>query len=99
VTNPANARPRTTTARAMTWAWLALTAIAIGSWWLAPGHSPDSVHASVPITSVALVLGFIKSRLIIRYFMEVRTAPGWLKLATDAWLVVLFVAVFVIYLF
>jgi hypothetical protein len=44
-------------------------------------------------------LGFIKGRMIIRYFMEVRTAPRWLKMATDAWLTVLWVSVLVIYLF
>ncbi len=32
------------------------------------------------------MLAVIKTRLIIREFMEVRTAPLWLKLATDGWL-------------
>jgi hypothetical protein len=45
-----------------------------------------------------LAMAFIKARLIIRYFMEVRTAPAWLKLATDAWLVVLWGAVLASYL-
>ena len=53
---------------------------------------------SVGVTAVVLVLALVKSRLIIRYFMEVRSAPAWLKWATDAWLAVLFVAVFGIYL-
>ena len=87
----------TETARTITWAWLALVTITIGSWWLAPAHS-GTAEASVPITAVVLVLALIKSRLIIRHFMEVRTAPRWLKASTDAWLVVLFGAVFVIYL-
>ncbi len=53
----------------------------------------------MPITAVVLTLALVKSRLIIRYFMEVRTAPPrWLRSATDAWLVVLFGAAFVIYL-
>jgi hypothetical protein len=30
--------------------------------------------------------------------MEVRTAPAWLRMATDAWLVVLWGAVLAIYL-
>ena len=87
----------TETARTITWAWLVLVAITIGSWWLAPAHS-GTAETSVPITAAVLVLALIKSRLIIRHFMEVRTAPRWLRLATDAWLVVLFGAVFVIYL-
>jgi hypothetical protein len=43
-------------------------------------------------------MALIKARFIIRYFMEVRTAPSWLRMATDAWLVVLWGAVLAIYL-
>ncbi len=98
MTNTADTPSGTTTARAMTWCWILLTAITIGSWWLAPAHFSDTVDASAPITALVLVLALVKARLIIRYFMEVRTAPRWLKLSTDAWLGVLFVAVFAIYL-
>ncbi len=88
-----------TASRPLTSAWAALSAITVLSWWLAPGHSGANVAvASVPITLVVILLGFIKGRLIIRYFMEVRTAPRWLKVATDAWLTVLWVTVLVIYL-
>ena len=86
------------TARAMTWGWIALTAITLGSWWLAPAHFTTTVVASTPITALVLVLAIVKVRLIFRYFMEVHTAPRWLRLATDAWIAVLFGAVFVIYL-
>ena len=84
--------------RAITVVWVVLSAITVASWWLAPGHSGGHVGASIPITVVAIVLGFIKCRLIIRYFMEVRTAPTWLRHSTDAWLVTLWTAVLVIYL-
>lgn len=87
-----------TTTRSLMYAWLILTAVTIGSWWLAPGHSDVVAVASVPLTCAVVALGFVKCRLIIRYFMEVRTAPVWLKWATDAWLVVLWGAVLVIYL-
>ena len=70
-------------------AWIILSAITILSWWLAPGHTRGAAAAaSVPITVAVILLGFIKGRMIIRYFMEVRTAPRWLKLFTDAWLTV-----------
>jgi len=36
--------------------------------------------------------------MIIRYFMEVRTAPRWLTLFTDAWLTVLWAGILAIYL-
>lgn len=84
--------------RTITYTWIALSLITIGSWWLAPGHSAGAAVASVPVTVAVVVLAFVKCRLIIRYFMEVRTAPAWLKLATDTWLLVLWGAVLVIYL-
>lgn len=86
------------TDRAVTQTWLLLVAITVGSWWLAPAQYSDTLRASVPITVLVLALTLIKSRLIIRQFMEVRTAPRWLKLATDGWLVVLFGAILAIYL-
>ncbi|WAC55593.1 cytochrome C oxidase subunit IV family protein [Gordonia sp. SL306] len=89
---------RATSARTVTWVWLILVAITIGSWWLAPAHYTAGLQPSVVITTAVLVITFIKSRLIIGYFMEVRTAPRWLRMATDSWLAVLFIAVFAIYL-
>ncbi|CAA0130852.1 Uncharacterised protein [Mycolicibacterium vanbaalenii] len=88
----------TASTRAITVAWLALSAITVVSWWLAPGHSGAHASASVPITVAAILLGFIKGRLIIRYFMEVRGAPGWLRHSTDLWLTVLWTTILVIYL-
>ena len=86
--------------RLTTYVWIILSAITIGSWWLAPGHTPGSTAvASVPITVAVVLLGFIKGRLIVQYFMEIRTAPRWLKVSTDAWLTVLWAAILGIYLF
>jgi len=84
--------------RAITIAWIVLCALTIGTWSLAPAHSGVAAVASVSISVAVVVLGFIKGRLIIRYFMEVRTAPRWLRLAADGWLLVLWTAVLVIYL-
>jgi hypothetical protein len=43
-----------------------------------PGHRGDATAvASVPITVTVVLLGLIKRRLVIRTFMEVRTAPRW----------------------
>jgi hypothetical protein len=84
--------------RVITMAWVVLSVITIASWWLAPGHASGVAAASVPITVTVIVLGVIKSRMILRYFMEIRTAPAWLKLATDAWLAILWLAILVIYL-
>jgi len=85
--------------RAITWVWGLLVLITIGTGWLAPAaHTNHLAQASLPITVLVLALALIKSRLIIRYFMEVRNAPRWLGLATDGWLAALFGAVLVIYL-
>jgi hypothetical protein len=86
--------------RKTTLVWVLLCAITIGSWWLAPGHRGDGTGvASVPITVAVVLLGLIKGRLIIRTFMEVRTAPRWLQLSTDAWLVILWMSILAIYLY
>jgi len=85
--------------RVTTWVWGALVVITVGAGWLAPAaHTGHITVASLPITVLVLGLALIKSRLIIRYFMEVRTAPRWLKLTTDAWLAALFGAIMVIYI-
>jgi hypothetical protein len=84
--------------RTTTYVWAILSAITIASWFLAPAHEHGVVVASTPITIAVLLLALVKTRLIIQHFMEVRTAPVWLKLATDAWLVVLFGGILAIYL-
>ncbi|MBO0678074.1 cytochrome C oxidase subunit IV family protein [Mycolicibacterium sp. S2-37] len=87
-----------TTTRTITYAWAALVLITVISWWLAPGHRPAPAAGSIPIAVAVVVLGFVKCRVVIRYFMEVRTAPRWLRLGTDSWLVALWGAVLAIYL-
>lgn len=95
----ASPRPPEETARSLTWVWLALVAITLGSWTLAPAHLTHTAQASTPVTALVLVLTFVKSRMIFSHFMEVRTAPRWVKRATDGWLAALLVTTFVIYLF
>ena len=90
--------PGRSEARSITIAWLALSAITVLGWWLAPGHSGGQADPSVPITVAVIMLGFVKCRVIIRCFMEVRSAPVWLRRSTDGWLVTLWLAVLAIYL-
>ena len=86
-------------ARSSTVVWVVLSAITVLSWWLGPAHHSGPLVSSTVITAVVLALGFIKSRLIIRHFMEVRTAPLWLRVSTDVWLVALWGGVLGIYLY
>jgi hypothetical protein len=85
--------------RKITVAWIVLSALTIGSWWMSPAHAGDTPVRSLGITLAVIVVGFVKSRLIIRYFMEVSTAPNWLKSATDGWLLVLWGSALAIYLY
>jgi hypothetical protein len=98
MTSPASST-RKWSSHANTYTWIALSALAIVSWWLAPTHSGGTVIPSIPITVAAMCLALIKVRLIIRVFMEVRSAPTWLKRATDAWLIVLIASVLAVYLY
>lgn len=65
------------------------------------GDSPPGQRGGGKRTdAVAVVLlALIKGRLIIEYLLEIRTAPRWLKISTDAWLTVLWAAILGIYLF
>lgn len=82
----------------LTVVWAVLSVITVVSWSFAPTHSGTTAR-SVPITVAVLGMALIKARLIIQYFMEVRTAPRWLKAFTDVWLVVLWAAILGIYLY
>jgi hypothetical protein len=80
--------------------WVVLSAITVLSWWLGhTAHAHGHFHASVLITVAVLAIGVIKARLILSYFMEVRTAPTWLRALTDAWLIALWGAILAIYLY
>ncbi|WP_245718411.1 cytochrome C oxidase subunit IV family protein [Nocardia miyunensis] len=72
--------------------WIVLVAITILAWCLTPENRGDGSTLDSMLVSVIVVLGMIKSRLIIRHFMEVRAAPRWLRIGTDAWVVVLWLA-------
>ncbi|MGV9797717.1 cytochrome C oxidase subunit IV family protein [Mycobacterium sp. NPDC003449] len=84
--------------RLVTWVWLVLSVLTLTSWWVGPVRGGGAPETSAPITLIVLVLGLVKCRLVIRYFMEVRSAPAWLRWTTDSWLVALWGAVLGIYL-
>jgi Prokaryotic Cytochrome C oxidase subunit IV len=89
---------KTTPAR-LTMVWAILSAVTIVSWWLGrTAHAGGHLVASVPVTVGILAIALFKCRLIIRQFMEVRSAPRWLKLFTDGWLLVFWGAVLALYL-
>ncbi|MGH3958166.1 cytochrome C oxidase subunit IV family protein [Mycobacterium sp.] len=89
---------KSTASARLTFVWLILSAITVVAWWLGPGHARAAMAADVSITVAVLAMALVKVRLVIQHFMEVRTAPRWLRLFTDIWIVVLWGAVMAIYL-
>jgi hypothetical protein len=81
----------------LTWVWAALSVATLLSWGLSKTHDAPA-QSSVVVTVGVLVVALVKVRLILRYFMEVGTAPTWLRRVTDGWLIVFGATVLVIYL-
>jgi len=79
--------------------WALLTAITIASWLISRGGAPHQISAAV--TTGVLLIAAIKAWFVMRYFMEVRHAPVWLKRTTDGWLgglLVLLLGIYAAYL-
>jgi hypothetical protein len=71
--------------------WLILAALTLSYLWI--DHSlSGSLTASALVTSCVIVIALIKVRIIFREFMEVRQAPVVLCRLTDAWVVLIGVA-------
>ena len=81
--------------RTLTGVWAMLSIMTIASWWT--GSRSDG-HAYTLVTAGVLLLALIKSRLVMRYFMEVGFAPRWLRLTCDVWLIMVFGMIFALYL-
>ena len=76
-----------TSARRLTLAWLALSAIAIAQLGVVSLEGRRAPTPDVAITSMAIGIALVKVRIIFREFMEVRHSPRWLRRLTDLWLV------------
>lgn len=65
--------------------WFVLMAVTALGCWL--GHTGQQGAGSGPQCAPAgvLLLAFIKVWLVGFQFMELRSAPGWLRLAFDGW--------------
>ncbi|BAX94351.1 cytochrome C oxidase subunit IV family protein [Mycobacterium shigaense] len=71
--------------------WLILATLTLGYLWI--DHSVDgSLKSSAAVTSGVVVIALVKVRIIFREFMEVRSAPVLLCRLTDAWVVLIGVA-------
>ena len=73
----------------LTRVWAFLTAITVVSWWISRGAG-GAFHLNSAVTLGVLLIAVVKVHLVMRYFMEVRHGPTWLKRATGGWLILLF---------
>jgi hypothetical protein len=75
----------------LTTIWVFLSLITLGSWWMgASGNSASSDHTNEFISMSVLAFAAIKTRFVIRNYMEVKHAPTWLRWSCDAWLLYVF---------
>ena len=65
--------------------WVCLMVLTSISWYV--GESPEKYDHSGVVVSI-LIVTFIKIRLVIMHFMEVKNAQLPLRLAFDAWCIV-----------
>ncbi len=79
----------------LTWVWALLAALTVASWWIGRGGAEPQLNMAVTVT--VLVAAALKAQLVIQYFMEVRTAPTWLKWTTYGWVVAILVLLLLVY--
>ena len=88
-----------TPTRRLTLVWAILSAITVVASILGrTPHVDGRLVASTTVTVCILVIALVKCRLVIRTFMEVRSAPTWLRRSTDLGLVAFWGTVLALYL-
>jgi len=82
--------------RRLTITWIVASVLTVASGVLAATEAGKKPSTGIAVAG--LLLGAVKVHLVVQNFMEVRTAPRWLKLFTGIWLVVLTATILVLYL-
>ena len=72
--------------------WFALVVATAVSWYLGTGDGDPRT-----VTTVVVAVALVKTRFVLRYFMEVRHAPTALRLLADAWVIGVCTAILVLY--
>lgn len=78
-------------------AWIVLVGMSLLSWAVGSRHGTVLVEPEPLIGMIAIAITLVKVRVIIRQFMEVRSAPVKLKYITDAWIATFGLAMVVAY--
>lgn len=81
----------------LTVSWAVLVGITLFAWRIGAHHEPGPLRPEAAIAFSAIAITLIKVRVIMREFMDLRTAPACLKRVTDAWLAVFGAAMLVAY--
>ncbi len=81
----------------ITYVWLMLIAATALSWWLGMGPLEDVAETRHLATTGMMLIAFIKTHLVLQYFMEVRTAPWILKRICELWGIVACTGVLLFY--
>jgi phosphate/sulfate permease len=78
--------------------WLILVTISLGYLWIDHVATRRGIPvASTVVTVSAICFALIKVRIIMREFMEVRSAPRVLRRLTDFWVLLMAVALLGVY--
>ena len=74
-----------------------LVAATVVSWWLGARGGSGTLQVNLAVTAGVVVIALVKIRLVVSYFMEVRTAPFWLRCNCDGWIAFLGLMIFALY--
>lgn len=75
--------------------WLLLMLATILSWFLGVNQNQAVLNATASVSII--LVAFIKVRLVMTDFMEVRSAPRGLRMMCDAWMTILCASMMVLY--
>lgn len=67
--------------------WLVLSAVTIAQLGVGSTGGGVALTPDAAVAAGAIAIALVKVRIILREFMEVRHAPGWLGRLTDLWVV------------
>lgn len=81
----------------LTASWAVLAGITLFAWWIGAHHGPGPLRPDAAVAVGAIAITLVKVRVIMREFMDLRTAPARLKRVTDAWLAIFGAAMLVAY--
>jgi hypothetical protein len=83
----------------LTLVWLVLTSVTFVSWWIGATARGGTLRLSLPITLGVIAIAILKMGLVMWHFMEVRSAPAWLRWNCSGWLLSLAILLSALYAF